>query len=137
MAPRKPKDKNAPKRPTSAYFLFVKDARPGVVKKNPKASITDIAKLLGKEYKKLSKAQLAKYQKEADKLKTAYSKKLAAYKKTANYKKFQKQLNEWKKAKKDTSTKKKTTKKATKKPAKKTTKKKKTAKKGKGSRKKK
>merc|ERR1712223_1092672 len=45
---RKKKDPNAPKRPMSAYFLFMNATRPTVRKENPDASIGEVAKILGK-----------------------------------------------------------------------------------------
>merc|ERR1712212_1051505 len=41
---RKKKDPNAPKRPMSAYFLFMNATRPTVRKENPDASIGEVAK---------------------------------------------------------------------------------------------
>ena len=43
MAPKK--DPNAPKRPMSAYFLFMGDKRAEVREKNPDFKIGDIAKV--------------------------------------------------------------------------------------------
>ena len=45
MAPKKEKDPNAPKRPMSAYFLFMGDKRAEVREKNPDFKIGDIAKV--------------------------------------------------------------------------------------------
>merc|ERR1712110_956234 len=47
---RKKKDPNAPKRPMSAYFLFMNATRPTVRKENPDASIGEVAKILGKKW---------------------------------------------------------------------------------------
>ena len=93
---KKPKDNNAPKRPLSAFFLYMKDERGNVVKRNPKAKNTEIVKILGAQYRNLNKNKLDKYHKEADKLKSAYSKKITAYKKTKKYEHFQHELAEWK-----------------------------------------
>merc|ERR1712130_796196 len=52
---RKKKDPNAPKRPMSAYFLFMNATRPTVRKENPDASIGEVAKILGKMWGRLSR----------------------------------------------------------------------------------
>merc|ERR1711902_81295 len=46
------KDKNAPKRAMSAFFLFAQDERPKVKAANPSASIGDIGKELGARWAK-------------------------------------------------------------------------------------
>merc|ERR1712088_238500 len=56
---RKKKDPNAPKRPMSAYFLFMNENRPTVRKENPDASIGEVAKILGKMWE-AEKAAYAK-----------------------------------------------------------------------------
>merc|ERR1712037_511955 len=45
---RKKKDPNAPKRPMSAYFLFMNATRPQVRKENPDASIGEVAKIMAR-----------------------------------------------------------------------------------------
>merc|ERR1712034_83650 len=79
-AMKKPKDKNAPKRPMSSYFVFLKEVRPSVVEDNEDLSIGEIRKTIGKMWGNLDDAKKAKYQAKANKLKSAYEKKLAAYK---------------------------------------------------------
>merc|ERR1712098_829301 len=75
---KKPKDKNAPKRPASSYFVYLKAIRPSVVESKPNAGIAEIGKTIGKMWGKLSESEKAKYQAKASKLKSAYEKKLAA-----------------------------------------------------------
>merc|ERR1711981_519839 len=62
---RKKKDPNAPKRPMSAYFLFMNATRPTVRKENPDASIGEVAKILGKMWGEIEPADKAKYDKDA------------------------------------------------------------------------
>merc|ERR1711982_255690 len=62
---RKKKDPNAPKRPMSAYFLFMNATRPTVRKENPDASIGDVAKILGKMWREIEPEDKAKYDKDA------------------------------------------------------------------------
>ena len=104
MAPKK--DPNAPKRPMSAYFLFMGDKRAEVKEKNPDFKIGDIAKVgyrvdfidsglygwfvfcrtvtffaqeMGRMWGEIDAKDKDKYQKEADKLKIQYEKDKAAY----------------------------------------------------------
>ena len=97
MAPKK--DPNAPKRPMSAYFLFMGDKRAEVREKNPDFKIGDIAKVglvkvylsfifllvfflpqeMGRMWGEVDAKEKDKYQKEADKLKVQYEKDKAAY----------------------------------------------------------
>merc|ERR1712130_288223 len=62
---RKKKDPNAPKRPMSAYFLFMNATRPTVRKENPDASIGEVAKILGKMWGEIEPEDKAKYDKDA------------------------------------------------------------------------
>merc|ERR1712072_1193106 len=79
---KKPKDTNAPKRPSSAYFLFLKEVRPAVVKQNPEGGIAVIGKAIGKMWGELDEAKKAKYVKKAEIAREKWQKKVAAYKKT-------------------------------------------------------
>jgi len=79
---RTKKDKNAPKRPLSAYMFFVKDARDDVVKEHGlKGSeiVTEAGKILGAKWKKISAAEKKKYQAKADKDKERYQKEKKKY----------------------------------------------------------
>lgn len=74
--PKKPKrkkgqkkDKDAPKRAMSAFFLFAQDERPKVKAANPSASIGDIGKELGARWAKCPAAAKAGYEKKAGALK--------------------------------------------------------------------
>jgi len=51
------KDVNAPKKPQSAYFLFANDRRPRLREAHPDKKITDVAKMLGEEWKKMPEAE--------------------------------------------------------------------------------
>merc|ERR1712141_905461 len=80
---RKKKDPNAPKRPMSAYFLFMNSARPGVRKDNPDASIGEVAKILGKMWGEIEPEEKAKFDKEAAAAKKKWEAEKAAYAKKA------------------------------------------------------
>merc|ERR1711890_18471 len=68
---RKKKDPNAPKRPMSAYFLFMNATRPTVRKENPDASIGEIEPEDKAKYDKDAAAAKKKWEAE----KAAYAKK--------------------------------------------------------------
>ena len=60
------------KKPISAYMYFVRDTRPGIKLKNPKASFADIGKELGKAWQELLKPDKSKYEDKAEKDKLRY-----------------------------------------------------------------
>merc|ERR1712020_324495 len=79
MGQRKKKDPNAPKRPMSAYFLFMNATRPTVRKENPDASIGEVAKILGKMWGEIEPEDKAKYDKDAAAAKKKWEAEKAAY----------------------------------------------------------
>ncbi|CAL9177798.1 unnamed protein product, partial [Musa hybrid cultivar] len=87
-APKKPrktkaaKDPNKPKRPPSAFFVFMEEFRKSFKEKNPNnKSVSVVGKAGGDKWKSLSEAEKAPYVAKAAKLKTDYTKKIAAYNK--------------------------------------------------------
>ena len=76
---KKVKDPNAPKRALSAYMFFAKDQRGNILKKHPNFSVTDVAKELGVQWKKLG--DKSKYEAEAAKDKARYEAAMKKYKK--------------------------------------------------------
>merc|ERR1739848_472668 len=85
--PKKPKrkkgqkkDKDAPRRAMSAFFLFDQDERPKVKAANPSASIGDIGKELGARMAKCPAAAKAGYEKKAAGLKVKQQAEMAKYK---------------------------------------------------------
>lgn len=62
---RKKRDPNLPKRPLSAFMFFCQDKRPLLKEKNPRASIGDIAKDLGKAWKVMNDVQKEPYEAKA------------------------------------------------------------------------
>ena len=85
-APKKKakKDPNAPKRGKSSYFFYMDAMRDKVKQDNPEASFSEIGKLLGAGWKKLSSDEKAKYEKMAEKDKQRYQKEMAGYTKPAS-----------------------------------------------------
>jgi len=74
------KDKDAPKRAMSAFFLFAQDERPKVKGANPNASIGDIGKELGARWARCGAGMKAVYQKKAAVLKVKQQAEMAKYK---------------------------------------------------------
>merc|ERR1712080_440563 len=93
---KKPKDKNAPKRPASAYFLFANEVRPTVMKQNPDGGIAVIGKVIGAMWGKLDESKKASYVKKATVAREKWQKKVAAYKKTAKYAAYLNKVAEYK-----------------------------------------
>eukprot|EP00494_Astrolonche_serrata_P007020 UN07045 len=81
-----PSDPNKPSQPTTAFFLFAKDNRAALTKKNPDAAMSEIGKMLGEAWKKASATSKSKYQKQQQKLKEKYDADIKKYQKTKNVK---------------------------------------------------
>jgi len=79
------KDENAPKRPPSAYFIWINDQRAAVMAKNPKAGVTEMAKIFGDMWKLVPVSTKKLYEARNEKLKKEYERDMAKYKKTASY----------------------------------------------------
>ena len=75
---KRSKDPNAPKRPMTAYFLFMGEKRAEVKNSNPDFKVGDIAKELGKMWAGIDVAEKERFEKKAAKLKEVYAKKKAA-----------------------------------------------------------
>ena len=101
MAPRRPKDKNAPRRPAGSYFLFLKDVRKQVVMDmetdGGKPSLVDIAKEIGKRYRELPESKVAEYKKQAQKALKKYHDQTVAYHGTKNWQEHQDTMKEYRK----------------------------------------
>lgn len=72
----------APKRPLSAYMLFVKAKRGDVVAKNPelKSNVRDVARILGEMWREATPASKEEYTTLADQERARYGTEVAAYK---------------------------------------------------------
>merc|ERR1711964_327190 len=97
---KKPKDQNAPKRPSTAFFVFANTIRSDIDASNPEASIGQIGKILGQAWQNLDESEKQSYQAKAAENKEKYAEVLAKYKETKNYTDYQETLTQWKKAKK-------------------------------------
>ena len=78
---RKKKDPNAPKRPLNGYFRFQKVVKAKVKSENPEAKITEIAKLIGAQWKTMSDSDKAPFNDAFKKDMVTYNVALEAYKK--------------------------------------------------------
>ena len=74
------KDPNKPKRPPSAFFVFMEQFRKEFKEKNPNnKQVSVVGKAGGDKWKSLSQSEKAPYVSKAEKLKAEYQKKLKAY----------------------------------------------------------
>jgi len=91
-----PKDPNAPKRYQSGYFIFTSDRRSTLQQQHPEKKITEIAKLLGEEWKVLDPERKKAYNDKAAVQKEEYKIALEKYQQTDSYKNHLRKLEEWK-----------------------------------------
>lgn len=70
---------NPPKRPLTAYFLFLSDNREKMKLKHPEKPAPIVVKLCAEAYRKLSDREKFQYKDKAKKLKADYDKDVAAY----------------------------------------------------------
>ena len=79
---KKVKDPNKPKRPASAFFVFMEEFRKQYKEKHPNnKSVAAVGKAGGDKWKSLSDAEKAPYIAKADKRKVEYEKTMKAYNK--------------------------------------------------------
>lgn len=93
---KKPVDTNAPKRPLSAYFLYSNKVRASVMKDNSDATVSEIGKILGEMWKKISGHERSPYEKKAKAQMDAYYIKKEKYERSSSYHKHQMRLLAWK-----------------------------------------
>merc|ERR1712013_311910 len=93
--PRKPKDRNCPKRPKSAYFLFGDSVREQTRNENPNMRMTEITRFIGAKWKELNDAQKRPFIDEAARLKVVYTEEVRRYKMSDAGRAFKQKLREW------------------------------------------
>eukprot|EP00492_Amphilonche_elongata_P005214 TRINITY_DN66_c0_g1_i5.p1 TRINITY_DN66_c0_g1~~TRINITY_DN66_c0_g1_i5.p1 ORF type:complete len:90 (+),score=26.94 TRINITY_DN66_c0_g1_i5:56-325(+) len=74
-------------------MLFCKENRAKTIRENPKASMTELSKIMGAKWGKMTDAQKKPFNAKYAKAKAVYDKKFAKYKTSAQYKKFQEANN--------------------------------------------
>ncbi|KAK4275048.1 hypothetical protein QN277_018190 [Acacia crassicarpa] len=76
------KDPNKPKRPASAFFVFMEEFRKQFNKENPNnKAVSAVGKAAGAKWKSMSDAEKAPYVAKAEKRKAEYEKNMKAYNK--------------------------------------------------------
>lgn len=61
-----------PKKATTAFMAFTNDVRPGIMKSHPEKKITEVAKIIGEAWNKLSDKQKVPFEKKNEKDKVRY-----------------------------------------------------------------
>ncbi|CAN6463885.1 unnamed protein product [Victoria cruziana] len=81
-AAKKGKDPNKPKRPPSAFFVFMEEFRKQYQEKNPNnKSVAAVGKAAGDKWKSMSESDKAPYAAKSAKRKAEYEKSMVAYNK--------------------------------------------------------
>ncbi|XVF16027.1 hypothetical protein REPUB_Repub09cG0206200 [Reevesia pubescens] len=74
------KDPNKPKRPASAFFVFMEEFRKQYKEEHPdNKSVSAVGKAGGAKWKSMTEAEKAPYVQKAEKRKSEYNKKMQAY----------------------------------------------------------
>ncbi|KAL2077845.1 hypothetical protein ACEWY4_027349 [Coilia grayii] len=77
---KKAKDTGAPKRPMSAYMLWLNSSRERIKSDNPGISVTEISKKAGEMWKQIGKDKKEEWEKKAEEAKRQYDKAMKEYK---------------------------------------------------------
>ena len=97
----KSKIADKPKKPMSAYFLWMNEVgRADVKKKNPDASITDVSKACGAAWRSIDGGVKSKYEKKSEDAKKAYDKEYKTWLANGGEELLQQEKNAKKKASK-------------------------------------
>uniref|UniRef100_A0A1I7YYU6 HMG box domain-containing protein n=1 Tax=Steinernema glaseri TaxID=37863 RepID=A0A1I7YYU6_9BILA len=83
-----PKDKNAPKRPLTAFIAYSMERRPELESKHPNIKMSNIMKITSQEWKELSDETKKIYLDKASKEMEAYNKAMGEYRKTDLYREY-------------------------------------------------
>merc|ERR1711959_774362 len=95
-----PKDKNAPKKPLTPFFLFSMETRPKLLKEDPSLKIEVLGKKMGVMWNALSAEEKQKYISEREKNMEVYKVALEQYKQTQEYQDYQAIKRRWQEDKK-------------------------------------
>lgn len=82
-------DPNAPSRAASGFFLFGASVRPALLKKFKGQPVSVVAKAIGEQWKSISDAEKAKWNKKAQTGKKAVEAKRKKYQKTTSFKNYE------------------------------------------------
>lgn len=92
---KKPKDPNSPKRPLSAYFLFLQDNREKIKEDNKDKKMTERTQMIAALWRELDAEKKGEYQSKAEALKEEFETRLLEYRKTADYAAYQETMQQW------------------------------------------
>jgi len=81
---KKAKDPNAPKRPMSAYLLFVKKNRAAIARENPTMKNTEVLIEVGKRWKNLDEVSRNAYEEDSKKERAEYHLEMSKFKGACN-----------------------------------------------------
>jgi hypothetical protein len=81
------KERTAPKRPRTAFIMYLSDHRENIIKSNPGIKFTDITKVGAEQWKQAKPAVKSKYEKAAEEDKARYAKEMETYVPDPNEKK--------------------------------------------------
>merc|ERR1712144_38493 len=95
-----PKDKNAPKKPLTPFFLFSMEMRPQLLKEDPSLSIQVLGKKMGELWHKLPEEDKAKYVQQREQKMEEYKQARAEYEQSQEFKDYQELKANWYEAKK-------------------------------------
>merc|ERR1711959_481759 len=95
-----PKDKNAPKKPLTPFFLFSMEMRPKLLAEDPTLKIEVLGKKMGALWNALSAEEKQKYISEREKNMEVYKVALEQYKQTQEYQDYQAIKRRWQEDKK-------------------------------------
>merc|ERR1711998_40443 len=93
---KKPKDKNQPKRPMSAFMFFSNDMRPKIQAELGTTDFGPVAKKVSEMWAALDESSRVKYDAKNAKAKARYAKDLAKYQESKKYAEYQEKLADWK-----------------------------------------
>jgi len=96
---KKPKDKNAPKKPQTAYFVMCNEKRNEIKASLEKPTMAAVSKKMGEMWKTLSDEQRQYYIQKNLEQKERYAEEFAKYKETDNFLVHQDKLKEFQKQK--------------------------------------
>lgn len=96
---KRPKDKNAPKKPQTAYFVMCNEKREEIKASLENPTMAAVSKKMGEMWKNLTPEQRAYYDQKNKEQKERYQREMEEYKKTENYANHQEILRQFQKQK--------------------------------------
>jgi len=88
-------DPNRPKRPLSAYMIYVSTERAKVQEEQPEFKLTELTSLIAKRWRDLTEEEKEPFTQQAEKAKKVAQKKMEKYMKTEEYQNYQEEKAEY------------------------------------------